>query len=285
MGFIGSRGKGIFLCFLLAAVLVCSSISKEAYAEMKEARIAMCQIISLDGDRGGNFVRIENALRQAKESGAEIACFAEMVILGWVNPQAHEKAFAIPGGDSERLCELARKYKMYVCAGLAEKDGDKLYDSVILIDNQGKILLKHRKMNLLAWLMTPPYTAGEDVNVVETEFGRVGLLICADTHKDEILGRMAELKPDILFIPYGYAAKEELWPGHGKNLHSVVVNSAQKTSAAVIGTNSVGAITNGPWKGWVFGGQSIGVDREGKVLAVAADREKDVKIVTLQIKP
>ena len=110
-------------------------------------------------------------------------------------------------------------------------------------------------------------------------------MICADTHKDEMLGQMAELKPDLLFIPYGYAAREELWPGHGKNLHSVVVKSAQKTGAAVIGTNSVGAITNGPWKGWVFGGQSIAVDRQGNVLAVAADREKDVKIVTLRTNP
>jgi predicted amidohydrolase len=270
---------------MLLAVLIAAALQKEALAEMNDVKVAMCQIISLDGDRGGNFVRIENALRQAKEGGAQIACFAEMVILGWVNPEAHQKAFAIPGQDSDRFCELAKKYQMYICAGLAEKDANDLYDSVILVDDKGQILIKHRKINLLAWLMTPPYTPGKDVNIAETPFGKIGLLICADTHINEILDRMASLKPDLLIVPYGYAAKENLWPGHGKNLHSVVIKSAKKTGAPVIGTNSVGAVTNGPWKGWVYGGQSVMVDRDGNVLAIAADREKDVRIITLKLAP
>jgi predicted amidohydrolase len=61
---------------------------------MKTIKVAMCQIFSLDGDRGGNFVRIENAVRQAKDAGAEIICFPGTVILGWVNPDAHKRAWS-----------------------------------------------------------------------------------------------------------------------------------------------------------------------------------------------
>ena len=250
---------------------------------MRSIKVAMCQIFSLDGDRSGNFVRIENAIGQAKVARADIACFPETALLGWVNPDAHKRAFPIPGKDSDKLCELAKDYDLHLCAGLAEKQGGNLYDSVLLIDNKGSILLKHRKINLLSELMSPPYTPGEDVDVIETEFGRVGLLICADTHESKILKRMAALMPDLLLVPYGYAADEDEWPNHGRELEKVVTNTARKTKAFVIGTNLVGEITHGPWKGRTYGGQSVAVDRTGRVMIVAKDRDRDINIINVNI--
>jgi len=243
----------------------------------------MCQIFSLDGDRNGNFVRIENAVSQAKDAGAGIICFPETIILGWVNSDAHKRAYSIPGKDSARLCKLAEDYQAYLCIGLAEKEASRLYDSVLLIDNEGQILLKHRKINLLSELMSPPYTPGKNVDVVETGFGKIGLLICADTHKDEILNRMAVLKPDLLLVPYGYAAEENQWPAHGKELEKVVKRTAKKTGAPVVGTNLVGEITKGPWKGRIYGGQSIAVDKTGKTISIAKDRDRDINIFQINI--
>jgi predicted amidohydrolase len=244
----------------------------------------MCQILSLDGDRAGNFVRIENAIGEAKEAGADIACFPETVILGWVNPDAHKRACPIPGADSDRLCRLAADYDIHLCVGLEEKEGRRLYDSAVLIDNSGRILLKHRKINILAELMRPPYTPGDGVGAVEAKLGRIGLLICADTHEGKILKRMAALKPDLLIVPYGYAAEEDEWPGHGKQLLKVIRNTARKTAAFVVGTNLVGEITKGPWKGRVYGGQSVAVDKTGRTIAIAKDRDRDVRIVTINIR-
>jgi predicted amidohydrolase len=250
---------------------------------MKMTKAAICQIFCLDGDRRGNFVRIENAIREAKDAGAEIACFPETVILGWVNPDAHKRAQPIPGEDSIRLCRMARHYDLHLCIGLAEKEGRCLYDSAVLIDSKGNILLKHRKINLLTELMSPPYTPGRNIDIVETGFGRVGLLICADTHDSKILERMAALKPDLLLVPYGYAAAESEWPGHGKELEKVVINTAKKTGAFVIGTNLVGEITNGPWKGRIYGGQSLAADRKGRIVSVAKDRDRDISIINIKI--
>jgi len=249
---------------------------------MRSIKIAMAQIFSLDGDRCGNFVRIENAIREAKNGAAEIVCFPETVILGWVNPDAHERAYPIPGEDSGRLCELAKKYRIYLCAGLAEKAGTKLYDSAVLIDATGRIVLKHRKINILTELMTPPYTPGKEVNAVETKFGKIGLLICADTHKEKILKRMAALKPDLLLVPYGYAELENNWPEHGKQLEKVVNNAGRKIGAPVIGTNLVGEITKGAWKGRIFGGHSVAADKNGKNLTIGADRDRDIRIVSIR---
>ena len=250
---------------------------------MRHIKTAICQIFTLDGDRRGNFVRIENAVREAKEAGADVACLPEMALLGWVNPDAHKSAYPIPGLDSDRLCKLAEDYDIYLCIGLAEKDGGRLYDSAILIDAAGRILLKHRKINLLTELMTPPYTPGKDIHTVETAFGRIGILICADTHEDPILKRMAALKPDLLLVPYGYAATYDEWPGHGKVLENVVRNTARRTGACVIGTNLVGQISNGPWKGRVYGGHSVAVDKTGRIISTAKDRDRDIHIVTMDI--
>jgi len=250
---------------------------------MQKIRIALAQIFCLDGDRSGNFVRIENAIREARAGGADIVCFPETVILGWVNPDAHKRAFPIPGEDSERFCELAKKYEIYLCAGLAEKDGAKLYDSAVLIDEKGRILVKHRKINILTELMSPPYTPGNGVNAVQAVFGKIGLLICADTHEDEILERMADLKPDLLLVPYGYAEKEKNWPEHGKELERVVTEAGRKTGAVVVGTNLVGEITKGPWKGRIFGGHSVAADKNGKTLTIGADRDRDIRIISVRM--
>ncbi|MBN2272190.1 MAG: carbon-nitrogen hydrolase family protein [Sedimentisphaerales bacterium] len=269
---------------ILVAIILLAFASHVA-ARSKGLTIAMCQIFVLDGDRQGNFVRIENAVAEAKKGGADIICLPETVLLGWVNPDAHQRACPIPGSDSDRLCALARKYKAYICIGLAERDGEELHDSVILIDDNGQILLKHRKIIILSELMTPPYTPGSDVNVVETKFGRIGLLICADTHRDEILLRMAKLKPDLLLVPYGYAEKEDSWPDHGKRLEFTVTKAASRTNAIVVGTNSVGEITNGPWTGYVFGGQSIAADKAGKTITTAKDRDRDIKLLRVDSAP
>jgi predicted amidohydrolase len=250
---------------------------------MSAIRIALCQIVCLDGDRRGNLARIENAVAEAAGMNADIACLPETALYGWVNPDAHDRARPIPGEDSHRLCEMARRHRIHICVGLDEKEGDDLYDATILINGAGQILLRHRKIILLSELMTPPYSPGGEVKVAQTEFGKVGLLICADTHEKPILARMAKLKPDLLLVPYGYAEKEEAWPNHGKQLERVVTNAAKVVDAPVVGTNLVGQITHGPWTGRTYGGHSVAADRTGGILTLGRDFDRDVRIVEVTV--
>lgn len=272
----------LLLSILILVITIFNARSDEKSAE-RTIKAAMCQIIAIDGDREGNFVRIENAIREAKNAGAEIMCFPETVILGWLNTDAHSRAYPIPGKDSDRLCELAKKYKTYLCVGIEEKDGADLYDSAVLIDDNGKILLKHRKINTLPELMNPPYAVGRDINAVDTKFGKIGILICADTFLNENLMKMASLKPDLVLVPYGWAGKEEDWPKHSQDLINVVVSAARTIGAPVIGTDLIGQITKGPWTGLTYGGESIAASRTGKIVAVAADRDRDIKVFSIGI--
>jgi predicted amidohydrolase len=273
--------KRLFLSIILSPFILLLGI--RSTPEKKTVRVAMCQIFCLDGDRSGNLVRIENAIREAKQANTDIACFPETALFGWVNPEAHSRAQAIPGKDSDLLCQMADKHDLYLCVGLAEKEENRLYDSVILIDEKGKLLLKHRKINILTELMTPPYTSGSQIECVETKYGTVGLLICADTFKTEILEQMAKLEPDLVLVPFGWAAKESQWPGHGHELQKTVAKASRTIGSPVVGVDLVGEITHGPWTGMTYGGQSVTADAKGRILAVAKDRDRDVKIIQVPV--
>jgi predicted amidohydrolase len=246
-----------------------------------KVRIAVCQILVIDGDREGNFRRIEYALATARAGRAQIAAFPESCLLGWENPDAHRLATPIPGADSDRIAALARRYGLTIAMGLDEKAGDLLYDSAILVDKNGKLLWKHRKLNVLAELMDPPYSVGEaeGIGVVETEFGRVGLLICADTFIEAYVQRMADLHPDLVLVPYGWAEEFDKWPAHEEALQRLVASRAKLWKCPAIGTDLVGQISQGPWRGRTYGGASVVADGAGNVLAVLRDRDTDLRVV------
>ena len=145
------------------------------------------------------------------------------------------------------------------------------------------LLLKHRKMNILTELMTPAYTPGKQIRVVPTRYGRIGLLICADTFVKENLRELRRLRPDIVLVPFGWAAQADQWPDHGKELAKTVTQAAREIGAPVVGVDLVGEITHGPWRGRLFGGQSVTCDSGGNILAVAQDRKEQVVIVRLPI--
>jgi predicted amidohydrolase len=265
--------------------LLLASVFAAASAPKKAVRLAVCQILVIDSDREGNFRRIEYALEQAEAQHADIALFPESSILGWENPEAHRMAEPIPGKDSDRIAALARKYHVMIAIGLDEKDGDNLYDSAILVDKTGKLLWKHRKINVLAELMTPPYSQGrpEDIGVVDTEFGRLAVLICADTFTDSYLERLKALKPDLMLVPYGWAAPNDQWPEHSKQLEDLVKKRAAQVECPMAGVDLVGEMTHGPWQGQTYGGSSFVADGIGKILLTARDRDTDLRVIDLPV--
>jgi predicted amidohydrolase len=273
----------MLILITLISLNTMSSPTQSNSLKSKEVKIAMAQIICIDGDRTGNLVRIENAIIKAKEKDAEIIVFPESCLLGWINPDAFKRACPIPGKDSDLICKLAKKYKIYICIGLDEKDGEKLYDAAILVDDNGNILLKHRKINVLPELMTPPYSIGDGVQTVKTKFGTIGIMICADSFLEYLLESLKSKKPDLLLIPYGWAAVENDWPAHGEELVKVVKNASKTINCPVIGTNLIGQISHGPWTGQIYGGQSVGYDNKKDHLVIGKDREKDIVFITIEV--
>ncbi|WP_260706599.1 carbon-nitrogen hydrolase family protein [Edaphobacter flagellatus] len=273
--------EGIVVCLVVAGARVpCSALE-----QTRRVRIAVCQILVIDGDKEGNFKRIEYALQTAHDQRADIATFPESSILGWENPDAYQLATPIPGEDSNRIAELARKYHIMIAIGMDERVQATLYDSAILVDKEGKLLWKYRKLRVLPELMNPPYAVGDPagIGVVDTEFGRVGLVICADTFGDEYAKRVTELKPDLMIVPYGWAAAPIRWPQHERDLEDLVTRRAREWSAPTVGTDLVGQMTHGPWAGETYGGASLVVSSKGKVIAMLRDRDVEVRTVAIEL--
>lgn len=253
--------------------------------DMDKVKVAIAQIRCIDSDIKGNLERISQMVVKAKSQGARIVFFPETADLGWVNPEAHELAGPVPGPFSNKISELAEEHEIWIGVGLCEKDGDRLYDTAILVNPSGEIVLKHRKINLLHWLMDPPYTPGsiESIKAVETSFGRIGIMICADSFKEELREAMLAQKPDLVYIPYGWAAPREKWPEHSFSLVKTVQKAARHIGAPVIGPNLVGEITHGPWKGQTCEGMSTAADRTG--MSLVQGRWNKDELLVIEIEP
>jgi N-carbamoylputrescine amidase len=133
--------------------------------------------------------------------------------------------------------------------------------------------------------MTPPYTQGkpEEIGVVDTEFGRIAVLICADTFVDGHLARLKELKPDLMLVPFGWAAPKEEWPQHSRKLEELVEQRAAELRCPMAGVDLVDEMTHGPWRGQTYGGSSLVADATGKLLLTLRDRDTDLRVIDLPL--
>ena len=124
------------LPLLLAAALSgCAGQHATNVNNPRTVRVAVCQNLCIDSDIEGNIRRIDEAAARAVAAGAQVACFPEACVIGWVNPDAHSLATPIPGELSDRLGAIARKHGLMLAAGLCELDGGALYDSAVLISS------------------------------------------------------------------------------------------------------------------------------------------------------
>ncbi len=278
----GRRWQGLKLAILGSAGALFLS-SGESMA-MDKVKVAIAQVACVDSDLEGNSSRIARMVERADSAGAALVLFPETVDLGWVNPAAHRLAGPIPGPFSDRICALAARHGIWIGIGLCEKEGERLYDSAILVDDRGRIVLRHRKLNLLAWLMDPPYAPGrvEEIAVAETPFGRFGMLICADSFEEELRQALRGLRPDLVYIPYGWAEEPSAWPEHGFQLIRTVQLAAREIGAPVLGPNLVGSISTGPWTGRTYEGLSTAADARGMSLVQGRWNREDLLVFELE---
>ena len=222
--------------------------------------------------RGGELERnLEQALKQIAEAasqGAEVILLPECLDLGWTHPSSQTLAEPIPEGrPCQRLAEAAQKHEVYICSGLTEKQGEKIYNSAVLINPQGELLLKHRKLNELE-IGHAYYAQGDGLQVAQTEFGTIGVMICADGFATgQVISRsLCYMGADVILSPCAWARPadhdNELDP-YGSVWRESYKPVAARFSTAIFGTSNVGPITDGPWKGRKCVGCSLAIDANG----------------------
>src|SRR5215208_4709155 len=114
-----------------------------------ELKIGMAQMLVEGGRPTANLERAEEFICDAADRGCHLVVLPECLDLGWTDPSARQMAQPIPGTFSQRLALAASEAGLYVVAGLVERAANQLYNSAVLIDPLGGILLVHRKINEL----------------------------------------------------------------------------------------------------------------------------------------
>ena len=231
-------------------------------------KIAMCQMLSEYGRPEENLSRAKEMLRDAARQGAQLALLPECLDLGWANPEAHEMAQPIPGAHSDRLCAWAAEYGLYVCAGLTERDGGKLYNTAVLIDKRSKLLGKHRKINLLTEIEgSGLYSVGSKLEVFDTELGKLGIDICADNARSSmVLGEaLCRMGAEIILSPSSWAVPADSRRAYyGAEWYEPYGKLAKLYGVPVGGVSNVGPVTGGAWAGWKCIGNSIALFGDGE---------------------
>jgi predicted amidohydrolase len=234
-------------------------------------RVGMAQMLVAGGQPETNLDRADTFIHDAAGKGCRLVVFPECMDLGWTDPSARRLAQPIPGPNSERLSRAAKQHGLYVAAGLVERAGERLYNSAVLIDPRGEIVLVHRKINELE-IAHDLYEIGDRLAVAHTELGTLGISICADNFPNSlVIGHtLARMGAQLLLSPSAWAVDAEhdnrIEP-YGALWRSAYGELGRLYDLPVIGVSNVGWLTDGPWKGRKAIGCSLATDHRGDVIA------------------
>ena len=162
-------------------------------AEKLSVRAAAVQISPDLETMGGTLSKVLTAVDEAAAKGAKLIVFPETFIpwypyFSFVHPplatgaehlKLYENAVTIPGTTSDAVASVARAHGAVIVLGVNERDHGSLYNTQLIFDADGQILLKRRKI-------TPTFHErmiwgqgdGSGLRVVDTAVGRVGALAC-----------------------------------------------------------------------------------------------------------
>lgn len=200
-------------------------------------------------------LEVEKNLKKAEELLLELLAkhqpqlvvFPEDCITGPI-PQNLEYALLPSDPAIQHFQQLARQHQLHiVCGSFIQKVGEQHYNTSLLIDDTGEIILEYHKNH--PWTTERSYiTPGNDAPVVHTKLGVIGLMICWDLAFPEVARQLTKQGADIICCPSYWAVEDagkllEKYPG--SNPEAVMVDTlcparAIENQALVIFANGAG---------------------------------------------
>jgi N-carbamoylputrescine amidase len=160
---------------------------------MSVVRAAVVQT-NWTGDKESMITAHEDYAREAAAGGAKIICFQELFYGPFFaqvqEPEWYEWAETVPGPTVERFQALAKELGIAMVLPIYEKEQEGfLYNTAVLVENDGQILGKYRKHhipNLHGFWEKFYFRPGNGgFPVWDTSVGKVGIYICYDRHFPE----------------------------------------------------------------------------------------------------
>lgn len=175
----------------------------------------------------------------------------------------------INGDFVQRFSSKAKEVQSYLFAGsFIERNNGKFYNTSVLFSPDGDLIGTYRKIHLFRYGSHEGkiLTRGNEITVVDTDFGKVGLSTCYDLRFPELYRAQVDLGAELLLVT-------SAWP-HARLEHWKIFNTARalENQCFLISSNCVGNT-----HGVHLGGHSQVVDPWGIVMASGGDEETIVK--------
>lgn len=168
-------------------------------------KVAVAQIEAQGLDLEGNISRTCAAVAEAAGQGAGLVVLPETVTTGWVlDPPAIGSLAENGDGSGPALSawrNAARTHGTAIIGGYAERDGDRLYNSVAVIDRHGEIIGGYRKLHLFAREGEMFRRGDLGLPLFEIEGVSVGVLVCYDLRFPEAMRLLALRGAQLIAVP------------------------------------------------------------------------------------
>ena len=166
-------------------------------------KVSLVQSSPVLFDLQGTLKKIEKLINEAKKDKPDLILFPEAFIpayprglsfgtvVGSRSPEGREtwlkywdNCILIPSKESDHLGSLAKKAGVFLSMGIVEKGNTgTLYCTTLLYSKEGKLISKHRKLKpTAAERIVWGEGNGKDLEVVSTELGKIGGLICWENY-------------------------------------------------------------------------------------------------------
>ncbi len=119
-------------------------------------------------------------IANAAKKKCDLVVLGETVPAVGVSMRPHETAEVIPGPMTNYFAGLARQHAVHVVVSLYERDAHLVYNTAVLIDDQGNLVGKYRKVCLPHAEVENGIAPGDEYPVFDTRLGKIGMMICYD---------------------------------------------------------------------------------------------------------
>ncbi len=175
-------------------------------------KTALIQMKNSPG-KSENLSRARELIREAAAGGADMAVLPEMFCCEYQNRAFIENREPAGGQIWQMLSDAAREHGIWLIGGsMPEADGRLTYNTAFVFDRNGNQAAFHRKAHLFdisvpggqSFRESATFTAGNEITLFETEFGRMGLCICFDIRFPELCRLMALEGAQVIFCPAAF---------------------------------------------------------------------------------
>lgn len=157
-------------------------------------QIALIQMKIVDS-KEDNLNKAEKMIKEAADRGANLIVLPEMFNCPYDTSVFSDYAEEQGGRSWSLLSRVARENNIYLVGGsIPELDEDKIYNTSFVFNNEGNQIAKHRKIHLFdidvvggqKFKESDTLTAGDDLTIFDTPFGKMAVIICYDLRFPEL---------------------------------------------------------------------------------------------------